>query len=118
MKVRVLRPAHFLSAIRCSQSPLASEGVSPILAGQNMPLPKDQAWFPVKTYGWGWGLPCRWQGWVVFIVILGLMTGASYRFGLGHRTEAFIASAAITIVLIVICWIKGERPRWRWGGRE
>ncbi len=23
-------------------------------------------WFPVKRYGWGWGLPVRWQGWVVF----------------------------------------------------
>jgi hypothetical protein len=22
-------------------------------------------WFPTKAYGWGWGLPVRWQGWVV-----------------------------------------------------
>ena len=83
-----------------------------------MPLPKDQAWFPMKTFGWGWGWPCRWQGWVAFIATVGLMAGAAYLFALGHRTEAFIASVAITTALIVICWVKGERPRWRWGGRE
>lgn len=22
-------------------------------------------WFPAKRYGWGWGLPSSWQGWVV-----------------------------------------------------
>jgi hypothetical protein len=25
-------------------------------------------WFIAKRYGWGWGLPCAWQGWVVFAV--------------------------------------------------
>ena len=30
-------------------------------------------WFPAKRYGWGWGLPSVWQGWVVmgiFAVLL------------------------------------------------
>lgn len=27
-------------------------------------------WFPAKTFGWGWGLPRTWQGWVVFLVYL------------------------------------------------
>jgi len=26
--------------------------------------------------------------------------------------------AVLTVVLIVICWLKGEPPRWRWGGRD
>jgi hypothetical protein len=38
-------------------------------------------WFPAKRYGWGWGIPSSWQGWLVF-------------------------------------WLKGEPPRWRWGGDE
>ena len=25
-------------------------------------------WFPAKRYGWGWGPPQTWQGWVVFVV--------------------------------------------------
>lgn len=24
-------------------------------------------WFRAKRYGWGWGLPVRWQAWVVLI---------------------------------------------------
>ena len=27
---------------------------------------KSKIWFPSKTYGWG--LPCAWQGWVVFLI--------------------------------------------------
>ena len=23
-------------------------------------------WFPAKRYGYGWGLPGTWQGWLVF----------------------------------------------------
>ena len=22
-------------------------------------------WFPAKRYGWGWGMPNTWQGWLV-----------------------------------------------------
>ena len=22
-------------------------------------------WFPARRYGWGWGLPATWQGWLV-----------------------------------------------------
>jgi hypothetical protein len=22
-------------------------------------------WFPAKRYGWGWGIPCSWRGWLV-----------------------------------------------------
>lgn len=36
-----------------------------------MPLPKEKAWFSSKRYGYGWGLPSRWQGWVVFIAYIG-----------------------------------------------
>ena len=30
-----------------------------------MELDKPDYWFAVKLDGWGWGLPVRWQGWVV-----------------------------------------------------
>jgi hypothetical protein len=23
-----------------------------------------------------------------------------------------------TIAFLAVCWVKGERPRWRWGGRD
>jgi hypothetical protein len=25
-------------------------------------------WFPAKRYGWGWGIPNVWQGWLVLFV--------------------------------------------------
>lgn len=28
-------------------------------------------WFPAKRYGWGWGLPVTWQGWVVLQMAMG-----------------------------------------------
>jgi hypothetical protein len=32
-------------------------------------------WFPAKRYGWGWGLPVAWQGWVVLLAWLALFVG-------------------------------------------
>lgn len=82
-----------------------------------MPLPKDQVWFPMKTYGWGWGFPCRWQGWVVLAGFVGAMIAGSPL--VGKAPFAYVGYGfSLLGVLIVICWIKGERPRWRWGGRE
>ena len=42
-----------------------------------MPLPPEHAWFPTKTYGWGWGLPRRWQGWVVVVAFFAALAGAT-----------------------------------------
>ena len=33
--------------------------------------------FSAKRYGWGWGSPCTWQGWMVLAAYLGLMVGAA-----------------------------------------
>ena len=33
--------------------------------------------FPVKRYGWGWGLPRTWQGWGVVIIGFVLFTTQS-----------------------------------------
>jgi hypothetical protein len=79
-----------------------------------MPLPKDTAWFPAKTHGWGWGFPCRWQGWVAFLGYTLAMIGgtpiAKTDLGLFIAYACFASS-----VLITICWWKGEKPSWRWG---
>jgi hypothetical protein len=74
-------------------------------------------WFPAKTYGWGWGLPCAWQGCLVMGGFVGLLTMASFRFPPGQHTPGFVISVlALTAAVVAICWWKGEPPRWRWGG--
>jgi hypothetical protein len=81
-----------------------------------MPPKESKPWFPAKRYGWGWGPPNTWQGWVVLIIWLALVCAGA--FILMPNTALFAAySGVMVIVLIIICWLKGEKPGWRWGGR-
>ena len=76
-------------------------------------------WFPAKRYGWGWGPPTVWQGWAVLLIYFALILGGipalqSERGALVYVAWVFLITAA----LILICWLTGERPRWRWGGKD
>ena len=73
-------------------------------------------WFRAKRYGWGWGLPCAWQGWVVFAIFFGLLgVGA---FVLRPVTELIAYAVVLSGLLIGVCWVKGEPPHWRWGDEK
>lgn len=73
-------------------------------------------WFPAKTYGWGWGLPVTWQGWLVLLTYTLSMIIAGVVFPPATQNMAFITCVAgLSLVLVVICWLTGEPPRWRWG---
>lgn len=80
----------------------------------SLPLPPEKAWFPPKRYGYGWGWPRRWQGQVTLIgYFLAFFAGTRF---LRTNSRLFVAyTLGITAVLIALCWIKGEPPRWRWG---
>jgi hypothetical protein len=76
-------------------------------------------WFPAKRYGWGWGIPNRWQGWLVLAVFAGLLVAGSFLFPPATTLDAFLAYVAVLCgLLVAVCWLKGEPPRWRWGGNE
>jgi hypothetical protein len=73
-------------------------------------------WFPAKKYGWGWGPPCCWQGWAVFVGWL--LLEVSGTFLVVHNPLWFVIySLILAIGLIIICFLKGEKPDWRWGGK-
>ena len=75
-------------------------------------------WFPAKRYGWGWGLPSSWQGWVVFIGFFALLAVAVYEFPPKENLEAFLGcTVGLVVALLAICLAKGEPPAWRWGGK-
>lgn len=78
---------------------------------------KRTIWFPAKTYGWGWGPPVCWQGWVVMAVYLALLAaGARWFF---PRKPAFVGYAiTLSLALVAVCWWKGEKPAWRWGKKK
>jgi hypothetical protein len=77
-----------------------------------------QYWFPAKRYGWGWGPPTAWQGWVVLGGFVAALAVDAIVFPPDRQLVAYLACAALSaLVLIIICWRKGEPPRWRWGDR-
>lgn len=74
-------------------------------------------WFPAKQYGWGWGIPCAWQGWAVLVGYLLLVFGGIVLIDPQRRVLAYLLYVALlSALLIAICWRTGEPPRWRWGG--
>jgi hypothetical protein len=78
-----------------------------------------EIWFPAKRYGWGWGLPCAWQGWVVLAAYVGMLLIGVVSIDRVLQPQLFIGwFMGWTLLLLSVCWVKGERPRWRWGRRD
>ena len=84
---------------------------------------RHEIWFPAKRYGWGWGFPVAWQGWLVLAgYALLAIGGAGLLLGNPVTTESRTAYAVymllLTLALVAVCWIKGEKPKWRWGEKN
>jgi hypothetical protein len=89
--------------------------INPSRGAETMEPQKQRYWFPAKRYGWGWGPPTTWQGWVVVVVsFISIIVGAQL---LKHRTIALLLFVVVNAgALLAICLAKGEPTRWRWGG--
>ena len=73
-------------------------------------------WFPAKRYGWGWGVPVCWQGWLVLAAVAVLLVVGAFLFPPSTERSSYIAYAVVVCGLLVgVCWLKGEPPGWRWG---
>jgi hypothetical protein len=76
---------------------------------------EKKIWFPAKKYGWGWGPPVCWQGWVVLLAYF-ILLGAGGVLLLPKHPGLFLGCVGILVtVLVSICLLKGEKPRWHWG---
>lgn len=76
-------------------------------------------WFKRKLYGWGW-TPARVEGWMAIIFyIVGVIYFAVRAENIAPNTlpsrEDIVPIIILTIVLLFICYVKGETPRWQWG---
>ncbi len=101
-------------------------GVLPLLKAEvaasrqaRQTLPRT-IWFPAKRYGWGWGFPCAWQGWAVMIIWLAGFFGGLAAIATLARNDLklilfFPFILTMIAILFVVCYLKGEKPRWRWG---
>lgn len=98
-------------------APMMPDGGQP--AGANAdsaPTLKPRYWFPAKRYGWGWGLPSTWQGWLVLVGYIGMQCVMPMLISPAESLTGYLVFVfTITAMLLVICWWKGEPPRWRWG---
>lgn len=76
-------------------------------------------WFAAKRHGYGWGLPSAWQGWVVLGVYVVLALGGIPRVQAVRGNLVYLGYLSVlTAGFVAICWITGEPPRWRAGGRD
>jgi hypothetical protein len=76
-------------------------------------------WFPAKRYGWGWGIPGTWQGWLVLGAFAVLVIVGSSLFPPAREPGRYVVYVAVLCALLIgVCWLKGEPPRWRWGNNE
>jgi hypothetical protein len=71
-------------------------------------------WFPAKKYGWGWGPPNCWQGWVVIAVWSALFLGGALLI-LPNNSLFIIYTVILAAAVMTVCLLRGEKPRWRWG---
>lgn len=79
-------------------------------------------WFKAKRYGWGWQ-PLTWEGWLTMVVWIGVNVWWFIRVDhlqhSGSDTLINVAPVFIvsTLILLGICYIKGEHPHWHWGDK-
>jgi hypothetical protein len=68
-------------------------------------------WFPAKRFGWGWGLPRVWQGWLVLAIFAALVGAGAVSLLPSRGPGAFVAySVVLCLGLMGVCIIKGEPP--------
>jgi uncharacterized membrane protein len=73
----------------------------------------DNAWFAPKRYGYGSGVPTRWQGWAVLGAYLAILAAAA-AFLLPSHFIIFGAIVLIATAVLVVIGAAKTRGGWRW----
>ncbi|WP_343624739.1 hypothetical protein [Roseateles puraquae] len=70
-------------------------------------MPKPPAyWFKAKSTGFGWSMPLTWQGWIVYIVLIGAIGHAVV---FGENVGQKLLGTWIPILLALpVFWFFGE----------
>ncbi|MCX6703683.1 MAG: hypothetical protein NTV02_03275 [Candidatus Zambryskibacteria bacterium] len=83
-------------------------------------MKKDKLWFKAKMYGWGW-YPISKEGWGVLAlyvtaVWINVRNADIYSNSLSDTLINIVFPFVVnTIYLLIICYCRGEKPKWRWG---
>jgi len=76
---------------------------------------KGKIWFARKKYGWGW-CPSSIEGWIVII----LASAMILYFAVNIQTKPIniLYMVLAGVALVIINYLKGEKPRWQWGDKK
>ena len=78
-------------------------------------VPRPSILVSGKALRLGVGSPITWQGWTVIFVFLCLVMAGALLIHPRKSPTGFVAYVVLLNVLLVgVCWWKGEPPRWRW----
>ncbi len=77
-------------------------------------------WFKRKKYGYGW-VPSSWEGWFVIVLYILFLILKFENADIPPRTfndtifGIVVPMVVATIILLVVCYVKGEKLKWMWG---
>jgi uncharacterized membrane protein YhaH (DUF805 family) len=64
-------------------------------------------------------LPVKWQGWLALVAYIAVVAIGVHRWPPSQDMPAFVAVVLLaSVAFVLVCWWKGEPPRWRWGGDD
>lgn len=73
---------------------------------------RPQWWFPEKEFGFGWGMPACWQGWVTLLVfIVALAVGLPLLAPKLGQHGQLIVAGVLTAAFLTVVVLKGEPLR-------
>lgn len=78
---------------------------------------KKKLWFKSRLYGYGW-IPCSKEGWIIITIYIAVNLITAWIFTIIQIEQLFflffIQLIISTLLLIYICYHKGEKPKWQW----
>lgn len=80
-------------------------------------LKEKKLWFRAKYYGWGW-YPSSFEGWFALALYVAVIFKSVLLITATHNGWFFLPILIATVLFIWLCYKKGEKPGWRWGGKE
>lgn len=78
-------------------------------------MDEDDVWFEPKRFGYGAGLPVRWQGWALLLGYIALIAGLSLLLIPRHPVPFYLIVAVATVALTAVA-ARHTRGGWRWRG--
>ena len=84
---------------------------------------EKKLWFRAKRYGWGWA-PASWQGYFVLLLYIAAIIWNFFRIdSVSHSVSDTLINfvpetIVLTVFLMIICYLTGEKPEWRWGDKK